>query len=171
MIPKRRDLMDVLWAPWRIQYIKGEKEEGCVFCKALSKGKANREDLVLHAGPLGAVIMNRFPYGHAHLMVLPRRHTADFPGLSCEENASIMKLLQVSASCLGETLDPQGFNMGINLGQAAGAGIAEHLHWHLLPRWLGDVNALALIGEVKSIPEHLLVTYDKLRPLFAERLE
>ncbi|HAK93732.1 MAG TPA: HIT family hydrolase [Planctomycetes bacterium] len=161
--------MDVLWAPWRMEYIVHPKTEGCVLCAAIERG-ANREDFVLHVGPLGAVVMNRFPYGHGHLMVLPRRHTADFAGLAREEQAELSDLLRACTEVLSEAMYPQGFNLGMNLGQVGGAGIVDHLHWHILPRWPGDVNALALICEVKSIPEHLAVTYDKLRPLFVKRL-
>ncbi len=161
--------MDTLWAPWRIEYVTHPKTEGCVFCNAIARGP-NAEDYVLHVGPLAAIVMNRFPYGHAHLLVLPRRHTADFSGLSREEHAELSDLLRVCTEVLQATMYPHGFNIGMNLGQAGGAGILDHLHWHILPRWPGDVNALALICEVRSIPEHLAATYAKLRPQIQKRL-
>ena len=163
--------MEALWAPWRMEFIKGKRPDTCVFCDAFKAGKPDRERLVLHVGPSAGIVMNRFPYGHGHLLVMPRRHVAAITDLSREENAEIMDLLQVSAKVLAEAMAPQGFNAGLNLGRAAGAGIEDHLHWHFLPRWLGDVNFLTLVGELRSIPEHIAVTYDQLRPLFAKRFE
>ena len=161
--------MDILWAPWRMEYILSDKTAGCVFCAALAQRAPCREDLVLHAGAQGAVMMNRYPYGHAHLLVVPYRHTADFETLSPAESTELTALLQLSTAVLKDACRPQGFNLGMNLGQPGGAGILDHLHWHVLPRWPGDVNALALIGEVKSIPEHILATYDTLRAVFAAK--
>jgi len=158
--------MERLWAPWRMEFIRGGKPEGCVFCDLLKEGKPDREGLVLHVTPLCAVIMNRYPYGHGHLLVMPRRHVARLGELSREENCELAELMRKSVDVLSEAMEPQGFNLGVNLGKAAGAGIEDHLHWHVLPRWIGDVNFLTLVGEVRSIPEHLLVTYDQLRPFF-----
>jgi ATP adenylyltransferase len=113
-------------------------------------------------------MMNLYPYGHGHLLVLPRRHIRELTDLSREENLELSELLTTATAVLGEAMQPHGFNLGINLGLAGGAGIEEHLHWHVLPRWPGDVNFMTLVGEVRSIPEHIAVTYDQLRPLFAK---
>ncbi len=161
--------MDTLWAPWRMEYILRERSDDCVFCEALKAGKPDKDFLVLHVGPLGAVVMNRYPYGHGHLLVMPRRHAAQLKDLTREENLELMELLQTTTVILEDAFQPQGFNLGLNLGRAGGAGIEEHLHWHVLPRWVGDVNFITLVGEVRAIPEHLAVTYATLRPLFAER--
>ena len=163
--------MKPLWAPWRMEFICQEKPEGvCIFCEILSESRPSREKLVLHVGKLGCVVMNRYPYGHGHLMVMPIRHVGDLTELSNEENAELSSLLQTCLVVLREAMQPHGFNIGLNLGKAAGAGIEEHLHWHVVPRWFGDINFMALVSEVRSIPEHLAVTYDKLRPLFEKHL-
>lgn len=162
--------MDSLWAPWRMEFIKAAKAEGCVFCEALGPGEPDRDRLVLHVGRLAAVVMNKYPYGHGHVLVMPRRHIAELTDLTREEDVELAELLKLCVVVLREALHAQGFNVGLNLGRAAGAGIESHLHWHLLPRWVGDTNFLALIGEVKSIPEHIAATFDHLRPLFAQRL-
>jgi len=154
-----------------MEFIAGPRPEGCVFCPALKEGKPSRDLLVLHVGKEAAIIMNRFPYGHGHLLVLPRRHTSEFTGLTEAESLEIERLLKACVQVLTHEMSPHGFNLGLNLGQAAGAGIADHLHWHILPRWSGDTNFLALLAETRSIPEHLLVTYDRLRPRFAALLE
>lgn len=162
--------MDVLWAPWRMEFIKSVKPDTCVFCDALEGGRTDRDRLVLHVGPLGAVIMNRYPYGHGHLLIMPRRHVADLVSLTREENQDLMGLLQRGTIVLGKAMQPHGYNVGLNLGRAAGAGIDDHLHWHLVPRWSGDINFMTVVGEVKSIPEHLSNTYDLLLPLFTSAL-
>jgi ATP adenylyltransferase len=149
-----------------MEFIRKEKPEKCVFCDAVAEGEPNRELLVLHLSPLGAVIMNRYPYGHGHLLIMPRRHVAELVALTPEENSDLMALLQTSQRVLDQALRPQGYNVGLNLGRAAGAGIEDHLHWHLIPRWIGDINFMTVVGEVRSIPEHLLETYDHLFPLY-----
>ncbi len=164
--------MKALWAPWRMEFIRQEKREGkCVFCDALESRKPDREKLVLHVGRLGAVLMNKYPYGHGHLLVMPLRHVSDLTDLSAEENAELSSLMQGCLRTLREAFNPEGFNLGLNLGRAAGAGIEEHLHWHVVPRWFGDVNFMALLAEVRSIPQHIAATYDELRPLFQKHLE
>jgi ATP adenylyltransferase len=147
-------------------YIGGEKERGCIFCtkpRAADSCKA----LVLARTRAACVIMNRFPYANGHVMVAPRRHTADLNALKPEEYAALMEVLRRSVGALEQALRPQGVNVGLNLGRAAGAGITGHLHWHIVPRWVGDVNFMPLIAEVRVIPEHLEALYDKLRPAFA----
>lgn len=149
-----------------MEYILGEKAGGCVFCDALASDRPDRENLVLARGENAFVVMNRYPYGNGHLMVLPNRHTSDFSSLTPDENSELSRLLQHAHRILTEAVQPEGFNMGLNLGDAGGAGIKDHLHWHILPRWKGDVNFMTLIAETRVIPEHILATYDLLRPHF-----
>jgi ATP adenylyltransferase len=155
-----------LWAPWRMAYIGQPKERGCIFCTK-QRAADSRKALVLARTRAACVIMNRFPYANGHIMVAPRRHTADLNALAPEDYAALMEVLRGSVAALERALRPQGVNVGLNLGRAAGAGITKHLHWHIVPRWVGDVNFMPLIGEVRVIPEHLEALYDKLRPAFA----
>ncbi|MBN1441528.1 MAG: HIT domain-containing protein [Planctomycetes bacterium] len=158
--------MENLWAPWRMEFITSPRSDGCIFCTLPSQPERLRENLVLHIGRRAFVMLNRYPYTCGHLMVVPRRHTSDYLSLTAEENAEATFLLQQSMRILGETYRPEGFNLGMNLGHAAGAGIREHLHHHLIPRWFGDSNFWPIVGEARSMPEMLLETYDRLRPLF-----
>lgn len=160
--------MDILWAPWRMDFITGRREEGCIFCKKPVEKDRLAENFVLHVGKRAFVILNRFPYHTGHLMVIPLRHTSDFTDLAPEENAEICVLLQQAIRALTLTYRPEGFNLGTNLGRPAGSGIHEHLHHHVVPRWIGDTNFFPLIAQTRSLPEVLKDTYDRLRPLFAE---
>lgn len=164
--------MEVLWAPWRMELIKAEKPKGCIFCDfpAQSGAEAERQNLVLGRSALSFVMLNKFPYNSGHLMVVPRRHTADFASLQPEELADLHRLVQLSVRVLAESYRPEGMNVGMNLGAAAGAGIVDHLHYHLVPRWGGDTNFMPVLGETKVIIEHLLSAYDRLRPLFDREL-
>ncbi len=157
--------MKNLWAPWRIEYILGEKEEGCVFCNRLGR-EMDEADLILHRGPRAFVIMNRYPYNNGHLLVMPNRHTWDFDSLDAEERSELFELLVRCRKVLEKAMSPEGYNIGLNLGKTAGAGIEEHVHFHVVPRWNGDVNFMTPLAEVRCIPEHLLATYRKLRPHF-----
>ena len=161
--------MENLFAPWRLEFITGKREDGCIFCKKPAETDRHRENLVLHLGERAFVIMNRYPYNSGHLLICPLRHTSDFGSLTPEEIAEMGLLLQESMRILTELYRPEGFNMGINLGAAAGAGIRDHLHWHIVPRWYGDTNFLPVLGDTRSIPELLIQAYDRLRPAF-ERL-
>lgn len=156
--------MEVLWAPWRMAYIGGPREPGCVFCNARDSGDP-RASLILRREP-ALVLFNKFPYGNGHLMVAPRRHTADFTGLEPNELHEIMDQVQFTAARIREVFRPDGMNIGINLGTAGGAGIADHLHWHLVPRWLGDTNFMHTLADARVMNEHIEATYDKLKPLF-----
>ena len=160
--------MKTIWAPWRIEYILGKKGPGCIFCD-LPKEDRDRDNVILYRAEHCFVIMNRFPYTGGHLMVVPYFHTSSFEGLSVEVLTEMMTLTTLSVEILIEAMRPEGFNVGINIGQAAGAGIREHLHMHVVPRWVGDSSFMAVQDEVRVIPEHLLVTYDKLYPLFNRR--
>ena len=158
--------MDVLWAPWRMAYVGGPATSGCIFCAALTADDA-RERLVLSTTSASVIMLNRYPYASGHLMVAPRRHTADLPGLAADEHADLAESLRRAMAVLEEALRPQGMNVGMNLGAAAGAGVVDHLHWHVVPRWIGDTNFMTTVAEARVMPRHLLDTYDRLRPMFA----
>jgi ATP adenylyltransferase len=164
--------MDVLWAPWRMEFIKTERAPGCIFCDfpAQEGAAVDKQNLILGRSARSFVILNKFPYNSGHLMVVPRRHTADFASLDAAESADLTGLLQLTLKILQDVYQPQGVNLGMNLGHCAGAGIADHLHWHLVPRWAGDTNFMPVIGETKVIIEHLLAAWDRLRPVFDQRL-
>jgi ATP adenylyltransferase len=156
--------MKQLWAPWRFEYILGEKAEGCIFCEPwLEK---NKDGLVLFRGNLSTVLLNKYPYNNGHLLIAPKMHKAEIEDLSKEEANDLSERLTHSITVLKKVLKPEGFNIGMNLGKSAGAGIIDHLHWHIIPRWQGDVNFMPLISEVKVLPEHLSKTASKLRPYF-----
>jgi ATP adenylyltransferase len=157
--------MRTMWAPWRIEYILGnEKEPGCVFCNALGE----RDELALYKGETTFVVMNKFPYANGHLLVLPTRHVSELTDLSRDEMGDLLMTVEKSREILKRSMNPDGFNVGLNLGRIAGAGVGEHLHFHIVPRWYGDVNALAVFGDIRVIPEHILSTRDNLKPLFDE---
>ena len=145
-----------------MEYLKAEKPAGCVFCKDSSR----MNNLVLLEGETSFVMMNLYPYNNGHLMVVPYRHVYSITELSDEETLDLMKMTQQAVRCLKEAFRPEGFNIGVNIGKVAGAGIEEHLHFHIIPRWVGDTHFMAILGEVRVIPEHVLSTYDKLFPLF-----
>ena len=157
--------MDVLWAPWRMAYIGGPATSGCIFCTALQGDP--RERLLLCTTRASVVMLNRYPYASAHLMVAPRRHTADLPGMAADAHADLADTLRQAMAIVDEALRPQGMNVGMNLGAAAGAGVVDHLHWHVVPRWIGDTNFMTTVAEARVMPQHLLDTYDRLRPVFA----
>ena len=157
--------MDVLWAPWRMAYIGGPATPGCIFCAAI-EGDA-RERLLLCTTRASIVMLNRYPYASAHLMVAPRRHTADLPGMAADEHGDLADTVRRAMAIVDEALRPQGMNVGMNLGAAAGAGVVDHLHWHVVPRWIGDTNFMTTVAEARVMPQHLLDTYDRLRPAFA----
>ncbi|MFP4168942.1 MAG: HIT family protein [Desulfonatronovibrionaceae bacterium] len=157
--------MKTMWAPWRIEYILGPKPDECVFCLPEHTAE-DRERLVLKRAKTCFVIMNKFPYNTGHIMVTPFRHVQCLTELSKDESREIMDWLLVCTRILKEEFNPQGVNIGLNIGEAAGAGIREHLHYHLLPRWVGDHSFMAVMDETMVIPEHLQKTYGKLKPYF-----
>lgn len=159
--------MERLWAPWRLEYIVGEKIEGCIFCEFPKKNE-DEKYLILHRGKHAFVIMNAFPYSNGHLMVVPYRHLGDFTELNDDESLEMMQLAQKSCRALRAICNPDGFNIGVNAGTAAGAGIADHVHMHIVPRWSGDTNFMPVLADVKVIPEALHTTYRKLKPHFDE---
>ncbi len=162
--------MEKLWAPWRLQYIKiadQMNEEGCIFCDLPNEDPENdRKNLILFRGQHSFVIMNKFPYNNGHLMVVPYRHTGGLEHLVSEEKLELMDLLEKSIAALREAFSPHGFNIGMNLGRVAGAGIDEHIHFHIVPRWNGDTNFMPVLADTKVISAGLEETYEQLRPLF-----
>lgn len=160
--------MDHLWTPWRMPYLRGENEpEGCVFC--LKPEGEDAEAHILHRGLLCYVILNRFPYNNGHLMIVPFTHVPTLEALDAKTLAELTALTQLSLRVLRETYNPQGFNLGMNIGETAGAGVAGHVHLHVVPRWGGDTNYMTITGQTRVIPEWMDETYERLRPLF-ERL-
>jgi len=145
---------------------KSEPEPGCVFCIARTIDEGRQ--LIVHEGTLAYVILNKFPYNAGHLMVVPHRHVAQMAGLEDSELSEMAKLTQLSERVLTEAYAPQGINVGMNLGRPAGAGIVDHLHMHLVPRWNGDTNFMTVVGEVRVLPEELPRTAERLRPIFAK---
>lgn len=154
-----------LWAPWRIEYIRGEKESECFLCRMLSED-ADRDNLILFRGKTCAIVMNRYPYTSGHLMVCPNRHIADFAELTADEDLEMCELTRRAIAVLRAVMQPEGFNVGTNLGSAAGAGLKDHLHRHIVPRWVGDTNFMAVAGDTHVVPEALTQTYDLLLKQF-----
>jgi ATP adenylyltransferase len=168
--------MDRLFSPWRSKYIESfkihdlKKEEAeCVFCSAL-KSNDDKDRLVIHRGKLAFVIMNLYPYNSGHLMVVPNRHTAEFHSLTDAENAECMSLLQTAQKALIELSRPHGYNIGMNLGKAGGAGIDDHLHWHLVPRWNGDTNFMPILADIKMVSEDMDRQWEGLKKFFSANL-
>jgi ATP adenylyltransferase len=158
--------MDRLWSPWRLAYVTGtggDAASACVFCDAVA-GSAG--DLVLVRGSHSFVILNLYPYNNGHLMVVPNRHLASLAALTAQETAEMMRFVQDAERALTEAYQPHGINVGVNLGRAAGAGILDHVHMHLVPRWNGDTNFMSVIGDVRVLPEDLAETGRRLRPVF-----
>jgi ATP adenylyltransferase len=153
--------MERLWAPWRLEYVQGaDEQEGCVFCRA-AEGDDETE-LIVRRGELAFVLLNKFPYSSGHLLVAPYRHGANFDGL---DTAEILEIHQLGAQGLGalrSVYKPEGFNLGWNIGRIAGAGIPDHGHLHVVPRWGGDTNFMPVLADVKVIPEHLVATRARL---------
>jgi ATP adenylyltransferase len=154
--------MKTMWAPWRIEYIQGLKEEGCIFCKALSE----QDELTLFKGKTTLVVMNKFPYINGHILVAPVNHQSRLDLLSRDEKGSLLDTVDRSILILKKVMNPDGFNVGLNLGKVAGAGVEEHLHFHIVPRWFGDTNALTVLADVRVVPEHFKSTYQNLKPYF-----
>ena len=160
--------LDRLYTPWRLAYVTGAaKSSGCVFCAALAS--ADADPLIVLRGSTCFVILNLFPYNNGHLMVVPNRHIATLVDARPEEQRDMMAMTRLSEMALREAFNPEGINVGLNLGKAAGAGILEHLHIHLVPRWTGDTNFMSVVGNVRVLPEELGQSAERLRPVF-ERL-
>lgn len=161
-----KEIMERIWAPWRIDYILGsEKEPGCIFC---TKPASDEDDtnLIVHRDQGAFTMMNKYPYNNGHLLVAPYRHVSDICELNSSENSDVIQEVCRAIQVLRDVMRPEGFNVGINLGVVAGAGIEGHVHYHIVPRWNGDTNIMPVLADVKIIPEHLLSTCKKLRDGF-----
>lgn len=158
---------ETMWAPWRMAYIESEKTTGCIFCDK-PREQRDAENFILWRGDTGFVIMNRYPYNNGHLMIVPRAHAASLTELDAAQRAELCELTTLCEHVLRQAMQPQGFNIGLNLGAAAGAGIAEHLHVHMVPRWAGDTNYMTVVGEIRVIPQHIEHTYRMLLPYFQQ---
>ncbi|MEW6675584.1 MAG: HIT domain-containing protein [Nitrospirota bacterium] len=159
--------MKPLWAPWRMTYILSEKTSECIFCEMPRQSRnKDRDNLILYRSSHNFVMMNRYPYNNGHLMVVPYFHTPSFDGLTDDVLLDFMKVTQHSIQSLKKAFMPEGFNIGINIGTVAGAGMEEHMHLHMVPRWAGDTSFMTVLGEVRVIPEHIMSTYDKLFTIF-----
>jgi ATP adenylyltransferase len=160
--------MDRLWTPWRLQYVTEANKltSDCIFCDAVANIDA--EPLVVHVGHAAFVILNKFPYNNGHLMVVPRRHVGWLSELEGPELDEIMGLTQMAERVLTSVYQPHGYNMGLNLGKPAGAGVLGHLHMHVVPRWNGDTNFISVVGETRVLPEEITTTASRLRAAFGQ---
>ena len=164
--------MKHLWAPWRSAYILGTEapEQGCILC---NRARCSADDMrkmgVLYQGEQSFVMLNKFPYTGGHLMVVPKRHLSDPDDLTDAEYRDLMELVRTSTSLLRKAFSPQGFNIGMNLGRVAGAGIEDHIHWHLVPRWNGDNNFMPVLSDTRVVSQSLEDVYDTLLPLFRDQ--
>ncbi len=160
--------MKVLWAPWRMEYVgSGDVSGECIFCPGDDRSEDEKR-LILYMGDLSIVLMNRFPYINGHLLVAPLRHVPTLDALTGEEKLDFIAMVEKSIGVLKEVMNPGGFNVGLNLGKAAGAGVEDHIHFHIVPRWSGDTNYMTVLEEVRVIPEHIHTTYQNLLPFFKQ---
>lgn len=160
--------MKRLWSPWRIKYILSPKSPNCVLCEKMADNR-DRENYILYRSSKGCIMLNLYPYNSGHLMVVPLKHVPSLEHLDQDELLDLMNLTVKGIEALRSALKPEGFNIGINIGKAAGAGIVDHVHIHIVPRWEGDTNFMAVMAETKVIPELLDQTYDRLIGCFKER--
>jgi len=158
--------MKRLWSPWRMAYVSGEKQAGCVFCELQEDGQPDQEALILYRGTHAMVVMNKYPYSNGHLMVVPFLHTDTPTALEDDALLEIMRLMNDSISILREVLHADGFNVGMNLGVSAGAGIEHHVHLHIVPRWMGDTNFMSVLSDTRVICEAMEESYRRLKPHF-----
>ena len=158
--------MEHIWSPWRYKYIAAaDREEGCVFCR-IQESANDDENYVVYRGRLNFVILNLFPYTSGHLMIVPYEHTASFASINEETSTEMMSLTKRAQTALEAEYHPDGFNIGMNLGRSAGAGVADHIHLHVVPRWTGDANFVSIVGETRVLPEDLATTREKLKQHF-----
>lgn len=156
---------DILYSPWRLKYILSEKENNCIFClKPLAKD--DEKHLILHRSEYSFVIMNLYPYNNGHLMIVPNKHVSSLSELNIDELSDLMQLAQLSETILNKVYSPNGFNIGMNIGKAGGAGIESHLHMHIVPRWFGDSNFMTVTGGTRVVPESFESAYHKLKEQF-----
>ncbi len=157
-----------LWAPWRVEFIRGEREERCFFCGNESASGKPEDSIVIRRGKTAFVILNRYPYNMGHLLICPYRHLADLPQLSKEERAELLELCVQAELTLRQTMQAEAFNVGFNLGKTAGAGVADHIHMHVVPRWTGDNNFMPVLADIRCVPEALGTTAELLRSNWIE---
>ena len=158
--------MKRLWAPWRMAYIdEASKEQECIFCTKFLDNDL-RAGLVLAHSRHTVVMLNKYPYSNGHLLLAPKRHESTLASLPSEEFIDLNQALRHSIEIVRQVVNPAGINLGMNLGKCAGAGIEDHLHWHIVPRWEGDTNFMPVIAEIRVMPQHLLDSYDRLQPFF-----
>jgi ATP adenylyltransferase len=158
--------VDQLWAPWRMDLVsKAETPPGCIFCELPRQGD-DRKNLILGRTARTFAMLNKYPYNNGHLMVIPREHASDVHALPDADYQELSDMLRVALRLVGRAYAPHGANVGMNLGRVAGAGIADHLHWHVVPRWGGDTNFMPVLADTKVMIEHLYASWDRLRPLF-----
>jgi ATP adenylyltransferase len=160
--------METIWAPWRMQYILGAKPAGCVFCEKSQQRSQDQANFVLYRGQFAFVLMNIYPYNNGHLMIAPYPHVPSLTHLTPEQRNDVFALTQRCEAALAQAMRPEGFNIGLNLGKVAGAGIAEHLHVHVVPRWNGDTNYMSTLADVRVIPQRLEETYAALAAYFLD---
>jgi ATP adenylyltransferase len=158
--------LDYLWSPWRYPYLTGHKPDGCIFCLMAADAR-DEESLIVFRGEHNFVVLNRFPYTSGHLMVVPYRHVADLTGLTDAAANELMALTRAAERHIRWLYHPDGLNLGMNIGESAGAGVAGHIHMHVLPRWTGDANFLSTVGQTRVLPEELAVTWKRVRDAFA----
>lgn len=163
-------MVENIYAPWRKDFIekKEPKEEGCIFCNRSSQ-QPHVDSLVVFKDKYSFILLNKYPYNNGHLMVAPYKHTATLSDLSIDEYTEIMKNIILSTEVLKESYNPHGFNIGMNIGSTAGAGVADHLHWHIVPRWAGDTNFMPVISNTKVLHEILSETFQKVYPIFEKQ--
>lgn len=154
--------MKHIWSPWRLEYLTEKKQPGCIFCNAMESSD-DRENLILYRGELTFLILNRFPYNNGHLMVVPYAHVRSPEELEPAALTEMMLLLNRGLAALKSAMQPEGFNTGMNLGRVAGAGVEDHVHIHVVPRWLGDTNFMPVVGDMRVVPQTWLQTYDQLK--------
>lgn len=161
--------MKTLWTPWRLDHVLGNaaRPPHCIF-EPEGTSINDKTELLLYRDNNSVVLLNRFPYANGHLLVAPTRHVDCITRLSQEENSMLMAMVSAAAAIVKKLLKPDGFNIGCNIGATAGAGIADHVHFHIVPRWEGDHNFIAVIGELRTIPEHIDATFDRLAPDFLD---
>jgi ATP adenylyltransferase len=155
---------EFLWSPWRQEYIESDKTQGCFLCD--KQKEDDREALILQRSQRGYVLLNAYPYNPGHAIVAPYRHEGELERLDDDETGDCSRMLQRAIKALKDAMNPDGFNLGVNLGRVAGAGVPDHLHWHVVPRWNGDTNFMPVLGKTKVLSELLAQTYEKVKPLF-----
>lgn len=166
---KHKDNQDILWAPWRMKYILCDEEEGCLFCEKPKLGR-DEEVYILHRTARSFVMLNKYPYNNGHLLLAPFRHLAEIEKLSKEEMLDLLSLTQQCVRVLKEELNPHGFNIGMNIGDVAGAGVKDHFHLHIVPRWQGDTSFMPVVASTSVMPQALSDSYAKLKRRFDEHL-